>query len=60
MPIEWVYIEEYVVRARVQGGWLVAAVDSDSAPVSLVFIPDPGHEWQCDDYYEGDDEEEEE
>ena len=60
MPIEWSYIEEYIVRARVHGGWLVAAVDSDNVPVNLVFIPDQGHEWQCEDYYEsGDDEEEE-
>ena len=60
MPLEFVYIEEYVMRARVQGGWLVVAVDGDSAPVNMVFIPDPGHEWQCEGYYEDDEEEDDE
>jgi hypothetical protein len=59
MPIESDYIDEYIMRAKVAGGWLVYNVDSENVPVSLVFISDPGHSWQCESYYEGDEEEEE-
>jgi len=56
MPIESDYIDEYIKRAKVVGGWLVFNVDSENVPVNLVFVPDPGYTWQCSSYY-GDEEE---
>jgi len=34
------------IRLRVQGGWLVDIHDTDNSMSSVVFVPDPGHEWE--------------
>lgn len=51
IPFEWERINDrglgYTERAKVFGGWIVRNFEyGDSATVSLVFIPDGGHQWE--------------
>jgi hypothetical protein len=52
MKFEWQKIEKYTRRAKVFGGWIIHSFDSveDSLSESMVFIPDPKHEWDLEDY----------
>lgn len=53
--IEWENLTETTQRLRVYGGWVVSRKvskghtwgdgASDAIALSLVFIPDPNHEW---------------
>ena len=39
-------------RAKVPNGWLITQAMSGE-PTSLIFVPDPGHEWEVDVEAEG-------
>ena len=51
-PRKWEKVSEATIRLKVPGGWLVETFQSASlnyhsvsTSVSIVFLPDPHHEW---------------
>ena len=49
--LKWEKIGGEVLRARVFGGWIVyteniSSETGDSTSCSMVFVPDPNHEWE--------------
>jgi len=60
MGMKWEQIDDYHVRAKIPGGWLVKAfegvchnmisdgrgmMDGYDFRVAMCFVPDPKHEW---------------
>ena len=60
MEFKWEKIDDYHVRAKVFGGWLVKSFESvhhwvngqfhwgRDWRVAMAFVPDPNHEWNID------------
>ncbi len=51
IPFKWEAIEETTARAKVIGGWILRSRDVDECNsaytvLSMVFVPDPKHEWE--------------
>lgn len=52
IEFEWEKLMVGVLRAKVFGGWIVSSYDScaetgDVKSQSMVFVPDPSHEWHA-------------
>ena len=54
MKLEWVKVENGMIRASIPGGWLVRQYEShydtgmarwEEEIVSICFVPDPNHVW---------------
>lgn len=55
MKFEWEELNKVMKRAKVHGGWILRSFnyttdnkDVYSQSQSMVFIPDPNHEWEID------------
>ena len=52
IPFEWESVSPSVRRAKVIGGWVFQSLWSECSEVgialaeSMVFVPDPKHEWE--------------
>lgn len=46
IPFEWEPIAHLTDRARVIGGWVLLSSCEVNQSESMVFIPDPDHEWE--------------
>lgn len=46
IKFQWERIDQQTERAKVIGGWIVWSFGSGDNG-SMVFVPDPKHEWIC-------------
>ena len=50
------YIDDFRVRAKVFGGWIVETIlrntNQEELSVAICFVPDPNHEWELNNTFE--------
>jgi hypothetical protein len=46
IEFDWENIGGDAYRSRVIGGWVLLSYEKNTGNQSMVFIPDPNHEWE--------------